>query len=355
MQELANVNIKDLCLPPEATIRDALGSLERSHKEIVLVVDRQERLLGTVTDGDLRRALLDDKPSDYPLRHVMHQSPLTGRKGMRRNDLIRFMAQHRIQQLPILDEDGIVRDIALLGDLMQGKRLANKAVIMAGGEGRRLRPLTYEVPKPLLPIADKPILNIILDQLRDEGIGQVYIVTHYKAEMIEAHIARLSYPDMEIHFAREPEPRGTAGGLAQVRQHLDRPFIMMNADILTRLSFAKLLQTHEKTGAALSVVTKCREIQIPYGVIESDNEQAILNFAEKPVIAVNCNTGVYAMSPEALDAVPDEGYFDITDLVEALQKRQAPLYEYPIEDYWIDIGRMVDYEKACEDMLEIRF
>ena len=226
---------------------------------------------------------------------------------------------------------------------------------MAGGQGRRLRPLTNDIPKPLLPVADRPILDIILDQLRSEGVDEVFIITHYKAEIIEGHVSRSSYSGMEVHFVRETEPRGTAGGLALIRDFIDQPFIVMNADILTRLSFTKLLQAHVEKKAALSIVTKRREIQIPYGVIESDDEKTILSFTEKPVIPANCNIGVYAMSPEILASIPSDEYFDITDLIAALQRRQLLLCDYPIEDYWIDIGRMSDYEQACEDVIESRF
>jgi len=355
MSDSIGENIKDICHSATDTIEDALRTLERTHREIVLIVDDNERLVGTVTDGDIRRALLEQKAATCSLDAVMNRSPLTGDPSMGNADLIRFMGAHRILQLPIVDENGIIIDVALLGDLVQEKRLANKAVIMAGGQGRRLRPLTNDIPKPLLPIADRPILDIILDQLRSEGIDEVFIITHYKAEMIEGHIARSSYPGLKIHIVRETEPRGTAGGLALIRDYLEQPFIVMNADILTRLSFTKLLKAHIEKKAALSIVAKRREIQIPYGVIESDQEDAILSFTEKPVIAVNCNIGVYAMSPEVLASIPNDGYFDITDLIDELQKRQVPLYEYPIEDYWIDIGRISDYERACEDMVESRF
>jgi dTDP-glucose pyrophosphorylase/CBS domain-containing protein len=351
---LAN-SITGICLSSEDTIGTALGALERTHKEIVLIVDENRRLVGTVTDGDVRRAILKGKTTRCPLGQVMNGSPLVGNMSMSNADLIRYMGRHHILQLPIVDESGIIIDVALLGDLVQEKLLANKAVIMAGGQGRRLRPLTNDIPKPLLPIADRPILDIIIDQLRSEGIDEVFIITHYKAEMIEGHISRSSYPGLKFHIVREAEPRGTAGGLALLRDYLEQPFIVMNADILTRLSFTKLLKAHVEKKATLSVVTKRREIQIPYGVIESDKENAILSFTEKPVIAANCNIGVYAMSPEALASIPNDGYFDITDLIEELQRRQAPLYEYPIEDYWIDIGRISDYERACEDMLESRF
>lgn len=355
MSDKLGENIKDICLFSTDTIGDALRTLERTHREIVLIVDNNERLVGTVTDGDIRRALLKQKAAICPLGQVMNRSPLTGNMSMSNADLIRYMGRHHILQLPIVDESGIIVDVALLGDLVQEKRLANKAVIMAGGQGRRLRPLTNDIPKPLLPIAGRPILDIILDQLCSEGIDEVFIITHYKAEMIEGHISRSSYPGLKIHIVREAEPRGTAGGLALIRDYLEQPFIVMNADILTRLSFTKLLKAHSEKKAALSIVTKRREIQIPYGVIESDKESAILSFTEKPVIAVNCNIGVYAMSPEALGSIPSAGYFDITDLIDELQRRQAPLYEHPVEDYWIDIGRIADYERACEDMLESRF
>jgi dTDP-glucose pyrophosphorylase len=348
-------HIRKICVSPESLVREAMQVLEESHKEIVLVVDAQGRLLGTVTDGDIRRAALKGMGLEGRIGQMMFRSPTTGSPSMRPRELLSLMNRRHVLQLPLVDAQGRVVDLVLLSEMMQEKRLGSKAVVMAGGKGSRLRPITYDIPKPLLPVADKPILEIILEQLLDAGVDSIFVFTHYKAEMIERHFAGNPYPGADIRFVREEEPLGTAGGLRLIRDQLDGPFLMMNADVLTRLSFADLMQVHMRRQAVLTVATKRQEMQVPYGVVESDEGNRIVNFAEKPVVPFSFNIGIYALSPGALDYLPDGRVVDVTHLIEALVHRRQAVYEYPVDNYWIDIGRLADYERACEDVLANRF
>ena len=348
--------IKTVCLYAEATVRDALIVLEDTHRRIALVVDEEGKLEGTITDGDVRRGLLAGiEPSTATARKVMNNHPVVGQIGMQRKEMLRKMSSRGIQQLPLLNERHQVVDLMLLSELVKEKRLDAKAVIMAGGTGRRLRPLTADKPKPLLPVAGKPILQIIVEQLLDAGIDTVFILTHYKAEMIAEHFGEYTQNSSEVQLIREEAPLGTAGGLRIIADQLDTPFILMNADVLTRLDFAELLAVHLRRQAAMTVGVKQQDLQIPYGVFESDDEGIVTNFAEKPVYSLRYNIGIYSLSPASLQYLPDSGPSDITDLIEKLLRSRERIVEYPVNDYWMDIGRMSDYEKACEDVLTNKF
>ena len=348
-------NIKALTLGPLATVRQALQVLEDSHREIVLIADEGGRLLGTVTDGDVRRGTLAGLSTEETVERVMHRHPTVGQPGMRRSEMLQLMNRRGVEQLPLVDDEGRVVNISFLTELVEVKRLAAKAVIMAGGNGTRLRPLTYDVPKPLLPVADKPILEMIVEQLIDAGIEAIFVITHYKAEMIEDHFRGIPHCDGLVHFVREEEPLGTAGGLRLISDELTAPCIVMNADVLTRLNFAKFVATHIDGGSAMTIGVKRQELQIPYGVVEADATGRVRNIAEKPVYPFNLNIGIYALSPESVGHLPEAGAADITDLIRILLQQGEIVSEYLINDYWVDIGRIADYEKACEDVLNNRF
>ena len=347
--------VRNICTLASSSLRQALGLLEENHKEIVLVVDERGHLLGTITDGDARRAVLKGHGLDEAVKEIMHSTPVTGGPGMGRREGLNLMKKHRILQLPIIDENGMVLDLLLLSEMVQDIQAGAKAVIMAGGSGSRLRPLTNEIPKPLLPVAGRPILELIVDQLLETGIGTIFITTHYKADLIENHFRTAAYAGVDLRFVREKEPLGTAGSLRLIRDQLDCPFLLMNADILTRLSFSDLLSAHREKQASVTLAVKKQEVQIPYGVVESDREGRIRKLVEKPLLSFNFNIGIYAIGPEVLEHIAADGALDITELISILLSKGLLVHDYPVDDYWIDIGRISDYEKACEDVLHNRF
>lgn len=346
--------VRDLCVGPDARIYDALDVLESTHREIVLVVSADGHLLGTVTDGDIRRATLRGQDAETRVAGIMYKTPTVGSLDMSARGMMQLMKRLRILQLPIVDAGGRVVDLVLFSEMMQDGPAASKAVVMAGGKGSRLRPLTRDIPKPLLPVGDKPIIETIVDQLVDNGMSDIYLITHYKADMIEEHFSRLDYPGCAIHFVNEPEPLGTAGGLKLLRDDLSDPFLVMNADIISRMSFKGMLQQHIDAGAPMTVATKVQELEIPYGVIETNERGQIKGFAEKPVMHFTFNIGIYALSPLALQHIPEEGVMDMSELIQELIGKGQTVNEYAVKDYWIDIGRMADYERACDDILANR-
>jgi dTDP-glucose pyrophosphorylase len=346
--------VRDLCVKPDARVFDALVVLESTHREIVLVVDRDGKLQGTVTDGDIRRGVLRGLGPETGVAAIMNEIPTVAGSDISARGMMQLMKRQRILQIPLVDDDGRVVELMLFSEMMQDDLPANKAVVMAGGKGSRLRPLTRDIPKPLLPVGDKPILETIVEQLVDCGMSDVYLITHYKADMIEEHFSQLSYPGCNLHFVYEPEPMGTAGGLALVRDDLGDPFLVMNADIISRMSFKDMLQHHIDAGASMSVATKVQDLEIPYGVIETGKEGRIESFAEKPMMHFTFNLGVYALSPSALDLIPENEVTDMSGLIQDMIDKGETVVEYAVKDYWIDIGRMADYERACEDILTNR-
>ena len=350
-------DLRRICLPPGATARQAMQVLEEQHRGIALVVDEGGRLLGTITDGDLRRSMLRGLGSEDRADAIMQSQPICGRPQMSRREISNLMNRPsgRVQQLPIVTEDGIVRDVVFLSDLLQGVEVGTKAVVMAGGDGTRLRPLTFDTPKPLLPVAGKPIAEIIVEQLLEAGFEEIFLVVHYKAEMIERHFRQRDFDGGQVHCVRESEPSGTAGGLRLVRDQLDGPFILMNADILTRLSFRQILEHQTHSQAAMTVAVKHEELQIPYGVVTTDDAGAIREFAEKPVMPFMFNIGIYALEARALEYLPESGRCDITELIQTLLDNEELVDSFRVDDYWMDIGRLADYEKACDDVQNNRF
>lgn len=225
---------------------------------------------------------------------------------------------------------------------------AVQAVLMCGGLGTRLRPWSYVIPKPMFPIGERPILELLLARLRKHAIGEIYLSLGYKAELIETYFKDGAHLGVALHYVRESEPLGTAGALNLLRDQLRAPFLMMNGDLVTRFDFRAFYTFHLEQRAAITVGVKAYEVPIPYGVVESDVHDVIA-LREKPTLSVNINAGIYAISPEALTLLPSSGRYDATQLIQAAMDAQLRVCSYPIHEYWLDIGRFEDYHKANED------
>jgi NDP-sugar pyrophosphorylase family protein len=222
------------------------------------------------------------------------------------------------------------------------------AVLMCGGLGTRLRPWSYVIPKPLFPIGERPILELLLERLALHGITEVFLSVGYKAEQIEWQLRDGAHLGVRLHYVREPEPMGTAGSLRLIREQLTRPFLMMNGDLVTHLDFRKFHAFHHERGAAITVGTKQYDVNIPYGVVD-DHEGTVTRLREKPTHSMFINAGIYLISPAALGLIPPTGRYDATQLIQAALDAGQPVCSYHITDYWMDIGRIEDYLQANED------
>ena len=338
----------------EATIRETLACINKS-EGIALVVDQDRHLIGTVTDGDVRRAVLAGISLESPVHKLLVQrgktpclKPVTARAGTPTGELLHIMNERGIRQIPLLDERERVMDIALMQELVKSYELPLKAVIMAGGFGKRLLPLTEAVPKPMLPVGDKPILELIVNQLQNSGIRKVQMTTHYKPEVIKQHFGAGEKFGLEIQYVNEDQPLGTAGALGSLEKS-DEPMLVLNGDILTQVDFRAMLAFHRENRAELTVAVRKYDFQVPYGVIQCDGAQ-VTRVDEKPTYNFFVNAGIYLLEPSAHRSIPSAERFDMTDLIEKLTVEGRRVVAFPVVEYWMDIGQQNDYMQAQEDI-----
>lgn len=347
--------INDFFIPPTALIRDAAACIDRNARGIALVVDDESRLVGTVTDGDIRRAMLAGHGFDESVqtlrRHkaARYSAPLTAGVGASTEELLTLFAVAGIEHIPLLDADGRVADLVLRDDLtVADGGGSGQAVIMAGGLGLRLRPLTETVPKPMLPLGDKPLLERTINHLKKCGVRRISIATHYLAHRITEHFGDGGAFGVDLTYVREDEPLGTAGALRLLGAFEDT-LLVINGDILTNVDFEAMRRFHRDHGAVLTVGLRKWSVTLPYGVVDCDGAR-VRSLREKPVLDHFVNAGVYLVEPSVRKVLPAATRFDMTDLVDALLRRGEIVVGFPIREYWRDIGRPEDYLKAREDV-----
>ncbi|MDP9268916.1 MAG: nucleotidyltransferase family protein [Acidobacteriota bacterium] len=333
------------CIQPGVSLRAAIRTLDESSLQIALVVTADRRLLGTVTDGDIRRGLLKGVSLDEPVEKVMNASPTCIGPGGDRDLILATMRQKQIHQIPIVDGAGRLVGLEVLDELMNPPSRPNWVILMAGGLGRRLSPLTEETPKPMLHIGGRPILETILASFIRHGFHQFYIGVNYRAETIMEHFQDGSRWGVSIEYLREEAALGTAGALSLLPQPPKHPVIVMNGDVLTKVNFAQLLEFHLQCGARGTMCVREHTEQVPYGVIHLNGHQ-ILQIEEKPSRKVFVNAGIYVLEPEALELVPPNQVFDMTSLFEGLVQQNRSTVVFPLREYWLDVGQHSDLAKA---------
>lgn len=343
-------NWQTILLPATATIRDAMRTLDKGSLRIVLVCDAEQKLLGTVTDGDTRRGLLADANMQDPVTRVMNSSPFSVLDNTSREQRLKLMKQHDLTAIPILDKDGRILSLETLHQAMQPERRDNPVFIMAGGFGTRLKPLTDHCPKPMLRVGDKPMLEHLVNQFIQCGFHNFYFSTHYLPEVIRDHFGDGSKWGVSIQYVHEDSPLGTGGALGLLPSDLPKlPLIMMNGDVLTKLNYAQLLRHHENKGYDATVCVREDEHAVPFGVIETD-DQLITNMVEKPTYRYKINTGIYILNPDIVASVQPGQRVDMPSLLERHRHDSKRIGTYTSYEYWLDIGQMKDYQKAQRDI-----
>lgn len=344
-----NPRVKKALISPQTTIKDTIGVINSGVVGIALVVTEENVLLGTVTDGDVRRAILRNVDLEEPVSQIMHPNPVAFREGIPQQDLIDFMHKRHIRHIPILDDENHVIDIAVLWELAQEQTPVKSAIILTGGLGTRLRPLTNDTPKPLLKVGEKPIVEVILDRLAISGIQESVLTTGYLAEKIETYFQAGEYKDMSVKCVRESKKLGTAGPVRLARDLVSEPVLVMNGDILTKMNFRSMMNFHNDHEAVMTVAVKQYDFQVPYGVVEvSDN--FITGVTEKPTYYFHVNAGIYLMNFSAIDTIPKNTYIDMPDVIERLVQKGQKVCSFPVSEYWLDIGRPSDFERANNDI-----
>jgi dTDP-glucose pyrophosphorylase len=344
-------DLQRLFVSPQHTMLEVMQRINETGQGISLVLDSCGRLLDTVTDGDLRRAVLagiDLRKQITELRTDRHQ-PFTMAVGTPRNELARLMRERNVRHIPLVNADLSIVDMVQLGDLVsdQPGSLSVSAVVMAGGYGSRLRPLTDEIPKPMLPLGDKPLVEHTIDNLRKHGIQHVYMATHYKPEAFSSHFGDGRAFGVRIDYIHEEQPRGTAGVLAALPKG-DDPLLVINGDIVTDVSYGAIMQFHQESSAEMTVGVRQYDFSVPYGVMEMEGT-SIRGVKEKPTHHFFVNAGIYLIERSATQYVPPGCSFDMPQLIVNLVAMDKKVVGFPISEYWIDIGRVSDYEKARSD------
>lgn len=331
---------------PDTSLENAIATLDRGALRIAIVADEQRRLLGTITDGDVRRALLKQFPLNIAVRKVMCATPQTAHRDWSRERRLAVMESMQLLHLPVVDADGQIVDLDTLHGLLGKRLLDNPVFLMAGGFGTRLHPLTDECPKPLLRVGDKPILELILESFIKEGFHRFFISTHYLSEMIKEHFGDGRRWGVSIRYVHEDEPLGTAGALGLLPlDEIDEPMFLMNGDLITAINFRGLLDFHKKHAGIATMCVREYEYQVPYGVVES-HEHRIRSMIEKPIQKFFINAGIYLLSTELVKSVPPGIRIDMPTLLTQAIATGKEVSMFPLHEYWLDIGKIDDFKRA---------
>lgn len=341
-------NWESTLVSPETSIRRALEIIDSSAAQIVLVTDSDRRLLGTVTDGDVRRAILRGVSLDDDVQKVMHDKPVTADLDTDKGPILELMKTKGIHQVPLVDKFGRIAGLQAIDELLRNGSHEHWAVLMAGGNGERLRPITNTCPKPLLKVGDKPVLETIILALKGAGFRRFFLSVNYKAEMIEEYFGCGDALGVDIDYLHEEKPLGTAGALSLLPQKPPGPLLVMNGDLLTNIDFSRLLRFHKKTSTEATMCVREYSMEVPFGVVSTEDLR-LSALEEKPIRKFFVNAGIYVLNPSTLDLIPRNEKYDITELFKSLVENDRSSSVYLIREYWLDIGRADDYEVAQMD------
>lgn len=355
MEVDTELRLLKVIVPPALPIFKAMAAMDRAGMGILLLCNDDRTLIGVLTDGDIRKAILRGMSLDLPCESIATHDPLFAVGEVDAVNALYLMDHGReifFDQLPVVDSTRRVINLILRRDLVKMDLLPLSAVIMAGGAGKRLRPLTDDMPKPMLPVGNRPLMEIIIDQLRLAGIRRVNVTTHYRAERISDYFGDGHNHGVDLNYVNEDTPLGTAGGLRLLDKPKE-PLLVINGDVLTHVDFRAMLTYHREHNAAMTVGVRLQSIQVPFGVLECDGS-LVRGVREKPEVNFLVNAGVYLLEPEVFACIPENQHFDMTDLIQQLLREGQKVAGYPIMEYWRDIGQMQDYEQAQKDVIDGR-
>jgi len=340
---------REALLPVSATVEQVVRNLDQVAIKIVLIVNEREELVGSVSDGDIRRGLLKGLTFASPITEVVHRNPLVVPPELDRELVKQLMVANKIQQIPVVNDQRRVVGLHLWDEIASPPALANLMVVMAGGMGTRLRPHTEKCPKPLLPVAGKPMLEHIIERAKLEGLHNYVLAVHYLGHMIEEHFADGAHLGVRIDYLREQAPLGTAGALSLLTPRPSETFVVTNGDVITDIHYAELINFHKRHGATATMAVRVHEWQHPFGVVHTQGVD-IVGFEEKPIARTRINAGVYALEPEALDVLKQDEQCDMPTLFERLQSLGKRTVAFPMHEPWLDVGRPDDLQSLRREM-----
>lgn len=343
---------RKILVAPTVPVVETMRIIDGGAVQLALVVDQDLRLLGTITDGDIRRAILRGIALDSPCDTVMNRSPITVQETAGQEAVLALMGQHVVHDIPVIDHDGRVVGLRTIGDLLTPAPRPNWVVIMAGGLGSRLMPLTAERPKPLLNVGGRPILETIVRNFVAQGFNRFFLSVNHMADQIIDHFGDGGDFGCQIEYLRENESLGTAGSLSLLPEVPTAPLLVMNGDILTNVDFVKMLGFHEEQQAEATLAVRAYRYRVPFGVVEMAGHR-FENVVEKPTHECFVNAGIYVLAPAALAGLPQGKRMDMTELFKVCRQRTENVTIYPIREYWMDIGQVDDYQRANDEFSKI--
>ncbi len=340
-------SLKKIKITKEISIKKALKVISEGTIKIAFVIDKKGKLIGTLTDGDIRRGFLNGLNLNSPIKSIINHHPLTADKNDINDKLLQIALSKKIYQIPIIDKNKKVVGVHTIDEFIKPYGKSNKVVIMAGGMGVRLRPLTKNLPKPMLKVGNKPILEIIIDRIKKSGYKNIIISVNYKSKIIKNYFGNGKKFGVKIDYIHEKKKMGTAGALSLIKAKLNEPFFVINGDIITNLDFEKMIDFHKKHKSQATMCIREYNIESPYGEIKTDNENIVL-IEEKPTHKVFVNAGIYILNPECINFIPKK-FYDMPTLFKKMIAIKKKTVSFPLGEYWIDIGGFNEYKKANID------
>jgi dTDP-glucose pyrophosphorylase len=340
--------VESLIVSPDAPISDAIAAIEVGQAQIALVADENLKLLGTVTDGDVRRALIRGESLSLPVESIMQREFRWLPASATEQFALDIMNRESLRQIPLLDDRGRVLKIFLIDNLTRPKDYQNTVLIMAGGKGERLYPLTQHCPKPMLKIGDRPLLQIVIEQCLESGFRNFCLSVNHLKEQIKDYFGDGSRWGIRINYLEEDKPLGTAGALGLLKEIAPGPILVINGDVLTRVNFGQLATFHEECGVSVTVCVREHLVEVPYGVVRTDKHR-VLGIEEKPVFSQYISAGIYLVNQEILRLVPQNERLDMPQLLDEVLRKRLTIGAFPLHEYWLDVGLPENLEKAHGD------
>lgn len=342
---------RSLLIPTQAKVLEAIRVIDSSAARVALVVSHEGRLVGTITDGDVRRGILKGLNLESSVSCVLKEEPVVGKIGDREEVYKEILKNHQILQLPLVNDINVIQGFYTMNNAAQEK-FSSSVVLMVGGLGTRLGDLTTDCPKPMLKVGGKPILETIIENFKAEGFRSFYLSVNYKSEVIESYFGNGEKFGVTINYLREKKRMGTAGSLSLIDDHSEEPLIVMNGDLLTSINIGEMLKYHRDHNSVATMCVRSFSFQLPYGVVEADGP-SMKSITEKPTESRFINAGIYVINPSVISEIPKGIFFDMPSLFGKLIQKQESVSVFPIREYWLDIGRREDFDRAHLEYGEI--
>lgn len=345
-------NVDTILINEQTSIIDVLKIIDKSSLQLALVVDENKKLLGTISDGDIRRAILNDIALSEAIQNIYHKKPTVAKINDSKNEIINICTSKKIHQIPIVDSKGVIVGIEILDELIKKDSKENKVILMVGGLGTRLKPLTNDTPKPMLDVGGKPILQTIVETFASYGYVNIIMCVNYKSQIIQEYFEDGHKFGVNIEYILEKKRMGTAGALSLLKEKPNEAFFVMNGDILTNVNFEHLHKAHLQKKSLATMCTREYDFQVPYGVVNT-NKEKITSIVEKPIHKFSVSAGIYMFNPECIDTIPKDKFYDVPTLFEELIQEKENVSAFALKEYWLDIGRIEEYEKANKEYFEV--